>query len=178
MKSEEKIVAALQLLAQEDRTREASPEIEARLLDAFRQKRARGRQAWWAVAAAASVAVLFALWPAGDRGTPPAPVAAREVPPAPVAKATAPEPTPERKQPRQAARRPAPPQSYASFIPLVDAAAPLESGALLRVRVPSSTLRTVGLPVHEDRWDEPVEADVLIGQEGIVRAIRFVGIEK
>jgi hypothetical protein len=35
-------------------------------------------------------------------------------------------------------------------------------------------MRSFGLPVNEDRLDPAVKADVLIGEDGIARAIRFV----
>jgi hypothetical protein len=60
------------------------------------------------------------------------------------------------------------------FFPLMDVAPPLGRGQLLRVAVPASAMRSVGLPVREERLDEPVQADVLVGEEGMVRAIRFV----
>jgi hypothetical protein len=37
---------------------------------------------------------------------------------------------------------------------------------------------SVGLPVNPDRWQDRVDADVLIGEEGMARAIRFVGYEQ
>ncbi len=44
--------------------------------------------------------------------------------------------------------------------------------------VPASTMRKVGLPVNEDRLTDRVYADVLVGQEGLARAIRFVSYEQ
>jgi len=60
------------------------------------------------------------------------------------------------------------------FFPLMDPSPPMERGAILRVRVPRSAMQAVGLPVREERLDERVEADVLVGEEGLPRAIRFV----
>jgi hypothetical protein len=60
------------------------------------------------------------------------------------------------------------------FFPLVDYAPPFERGELVRVSLPASAMRTVGLPVREDRLGDRVQADVLVGQEGLARAIRFV----
>jgi len=45
---------------------------------------------------------------------------------------------------------------------------------LVRVKLPRSTLETFGLPVNRERVREPVQADVLIGEDGLARAIRFV----
>jgi hypothetical protein len=63
------------------------------------------------------------------------------------------------------------------FFPLLDVAPPFERGELLRVMVPASTMRKVGLPVNEDHLTDRVYADVLVGQEGLARAIRFVSFE-
>lgn len=64
------------------------------------------------------------------------------------------------------------------FYPLLDVMPPFEHGRLLRVTVPVRTMYQVGLPVSADRWQERVEADVLVGEEGIARAIRFVGYQR
>ena len=60
------------------------------------------------------------------------------------------------------------------FFPLMDPAPPLGRGQLLRVELPASAMQMVGLPVREERLADPVEADVLLGEEGLPRAIRFV----
>jgi hypothetical protein len=62
------------------------------------------------------------------------------------------------------------------FFPLMAAPPPLGRGALLRATVPGTMLRAVGLWVDDDRLDDSVQADILIGEEGLPRAIRFVGI--
>ncbi len=64
------------------------------------------------------------------------------------------------------------------FFPLLDVAPPFERGELLRVTVPASAMRKVGLPVNEDHLTDRVYADVLVGQEGLARAIRFVSYEQ
>ena len=64
------------------------------------------------------------------------------------------------------------------FFPLLDVAPPFERGQLMRVTVPASTMREVGLPVNEDHLTDRVYADVLVGQEGLARAIRFVSYEQ
>jgi hypothetical protein len=52
--------------------------------------------------------------------------------------------------------------------------APMESGEVIRVQVPRSALITLGLPVNVEHADDPVLADLLIGEDGLARAIRFV----
>jgi hypothetical protein len=49
-----------------------------------------------------------------------------------------------------------------------------DGGQLVRVELPRSTLMRFGLPVDTDRASERVKADVLVGADGIARAIRFV----
>jgi len=51
---------------------------------------------------------------------------------------------------------------------------PMESGEVIRVQMPRSALITLGLPVNVERADEPIMADLLIGEDGLARAIRFV----
>jgi hypothetical protein len=45
---------------------------------------------------------------------------------------------------------------------------------LIRMRLPRSALLTTGLPMNEERADEPVLADVLFTEDGLARGIRFV----
>ena len=75
-------------------------------------------------------------------------------------------------------RRPQPHEVTTKFYPLIEDAPPFERGELLRVSLPASSMRSVGLPVSEDRLSETVQADVLVGQEGLARAIRFVRYER
>jgi hypothetical protein len=77
--------------------------------------------------------------------------------------------------PRAVRQRPAAPREVTTdFFPLVDYAPPFERGELVRVSVPASAMRAVGLPVREERIADRVQADILVGQEGLARAIRFV----
>lgn len=193
------VIAALRKLAVQDAGREAPWEVEKRLLAAFRRKQAQRR--WrngltWSIAAAAVIAVLFAGWrqravPA-EHIPPPQRVATR---PPQLAVATPPQvestvastsltsgaaPVKARRPPLA---RPAPPRNLQTreivteFFPLLDVAPPFERGELLRVTVPASTMRKVGLPVNQDRLGDRIYADVLVGQEGLARAIRFVSYE-
>jgi hypothetical protein len=79
---------------------------------------------------------------------------------------------------RNAGRAPnSQPQEIATdFFPLVDFAPPtdnVDGGELVRVSLPASAMREVGLPVREDRLDDRVQADVLVSN-GMATAIRFV----
>ncbi len=51
---------------------------------------------------------------------------------------------------------------------------PLESGQVLRVELPTSTLISMGIPITAEDVSKPVLADLLVGQDGMARAIRFV----
>ncbi len=69
------------------------------------------------------------------------------------------------------------PESVTEFMPLVvDAAAatPLESGQLVRVQLLRSAAASLGLPLNAARENERIKADVLLGDDGVARAIRFV----
>ncbi len=45
---------------------------------------------------------------------------------------------------------------------------------VIRVEMPRPALIAFGLPVNLERGDEPVKADLLVGEDGQARAIRFV----
>lgn len=50
----------------------------------------------------------------------------------------------------------------------------IDSGRIVRVEMPRSALAQFGLPVNMERANERIKADVLIGEDGMARAIRFV----
>lgn len=52
--------------------------------------------------------------------------------------------------------------------------ADLEGGQVLRVELPRSSLASFGLPVNLERAGERIKADVVVGNDGMARAIRFV----
>jgi len=62
------------------------------------------------------------------------------------------------------------------FIPLPNAARiePNEDLNLVRVEVPRSAMIALGYSVSEDRASEPVEAEVVLGADGMARAVRFL----
>ena len=63
-----------------------------------------------------------------------------------------------------------------NFYPLPDSdeLPPLESATIVRVQLPMSSLRLMGLPVSEDGAADLVEADMLLGQDGLARGVRFI----
>jgi hypothetical protein len=81
--------------------------------------------------------------------------------------------------------RPAPTQSAADsrpqeiateFIPLMQEGqyAQTEEGHLVRVELPRSALASFGIPVSAEAPAGRVKADVLLGEDGTARAIRFI----
>jgi hypothetical protein len=62
------------------------------------------------------------------------------------------------------------------FIPLMQGAAYSQAEAthLVRVELPRSALSSFGIPVNAERAGGRVKADVLLGEDGTARAIRFV----
>jgi hypothetical protein len=82
--------------------------------------------------------------------------------------------TPSRRSPR---RRPATDQlATTEFVPLPygDDALVGESARIVRVEMPRSALRMAGFNVAQERANERVQADVLLGADGLAHAVRFV----
>lgn len=161
---------------------EPSADIENRLRLAFRQKgQSRKRRAWIAgsiavAALAATLALLFRV-PAQPAGlgayivhpAPPVLVAHASKPNARALKAVV-----KRVKPRP--RVEDPPEVATKFyaLPDADVFAPVEDGMVVRVQLPRSAMRMIGLPVNEERAAERIRADVVLGQDGIARAVRFI----
>jgi hypothetical protein len=181
---EEELRNALRALAQAS-PEMAPPAVEQKLLKAFRrrqQAKKRIAQIAGTIAAgavAAGVAAMFWIPP-----QPPKPVAHLVVPapqqavqvPKPVA--VAPKIVAQRRLRPARPRVPAPvvPEVATTFYALPDADifAPVEDATVVRVQLPRSAMRMVGLPVNEERAGERIRADVVLGQDGIARAVRFV----
>lgn len=68
------------------------------------------------------------------------------------------------------------PYNNEDFIPLPNAEriSPNEDVNLVRVEVPRSTMIALGYDVSADRASEPVEAEVVLGADGLARAVRFL----
>lgn len=190
---DERVREVLRALAESDGEREAPAELEVRLREAFAIERGRlGRAAiWrragiWTAAAAAALVTLGVFtqgkfFKVGPRSSPPPVTAAvRSVPRQPVPVVT--EQTPAASKPARRTRRarpaPQPQEVVTDFFPLMDVAPTFQRGALIRVSVPAASMRSVGFPVSEDHLADPIQADVLVGEEGLARAIRFVKLEQ
>jgi hypothetical protein len=62
------------------------------------------------------------------------------------------------------------------FIPFMAAGPPFpsEQRQFVRVKLPRSALQVFGLPMNMERAREPVQADVMLGEDGRALAVRFV----
>jgi len=187
---ERAVTDALAELAASARGRGAPAHVEKALVEAFaRRPNARGaeRMHWarWATAAALVMAVVgISAWlreprvveaPAVPR---PAPQAAAAIPKR-VMIAPAAAPKVARIRPARARTgRPATPKREVAtrFYPLRDPGRDVDMarGTVLRVQVPRTTLVSFGLPIDQDRASEPVQADLVLDEIGMARAIRFV----
>ena len=172
--SEDRVVEALKALRDADAQVEAGPQVEIRIMQAARRRRAR--RVWIGAGTAglaAAAAVVMLLHARRAEPLPPAPapkVVAVAEPPAPSTVAhVVPKPRSVRRKPR------APREVMTEFYPLVEVAQPFARSELRRVTVPASTMRDVGLFVNATHLDDPVQADVLIGEQGL--AIRFVSYQ-
>ena len=75
---------------------------------------------------------------------------------------------------RPAATVAAPRETVTEFLPLIDAPPPTLNGVLIRVSLPAAKLQAAGIPVAAYSMHDPVTADLLVGEDGLPRAIRFV----
>lgn len=197
---EKALTRSLQLLAEEMEGLDAPPEVEQKLRAAFRARAATTAAAksytpYWLAAVAAvlliAISVIGLRWRDDQRPqmnavqTDPAPVKEEPQPRAVEDRPVEEEPQTVSQKPR---RRPVrrPPRSEVAnhvtreiatdFMPLgyLNPATLQDGGQIVRVEVPRSTLVNFGLPVNMDRYNEKVKADVLLGVDGMARAIRFV----
>jgi hypothetical protein len=178
----EPIIAVLRRLREEAHTQSAPDALESKLVSAFREHHSGHRRAnlkWLFVPAAVAASLLIALawryvWQAPPGLEPvaiaPAPVERKAFSstPKPVAKTN----PPRRRAPRGLQTAWTPKSQAKEFIriPYTPAFGPDDSGQIVRMSMPGASVRTLGLPVALDS----VQADVLLGNDGIARAIRLV----
>jgi hypothetical protein len=162
----------------------APPDLEARAWKALEAppNRTRSHSVTWLPIAASVVALiaLASLMPRDDRGQPPIPSAPIRVPlataaPAPVVVRTLGEertheaPIVKREPP--AARRALPPVLMSlGASPVRDT----EVLQLVRVRLPREALQALGVALLEPEAAGLVDLDVVIGEDGVARDIRYV----
>jgi hypothetical protein len=139
--------AALRAVREDERDWGASPAIEARLrlaVQVIGAERRRARRTFLAAAAMLAIAVAAPLWRLAQ---------------APSAQRVSDE--------RQ--------EITTAFFPLVDGSTPDSQGQIVRLEVPRTALTRFGLDSGMGDADKPtVLADVLVGDDGLARAVRFV----
>jgi hypothetical protein len=163
-----RLAAGLNLLGRQARGAAAPARVERALVAEFRahgrRDRGRPRPAWWpAIAwvsalAATAVFALVVMRPQEPRLFHSVSGDAAKLTPVDLVEA------------------PAADGGDEEFIPLPNAEqiAPNEEVNLVRVEVPRSAMIALGFNVPEDRAAEPVEADVMLGPDGVARAVRFL----
>jgi len=170
------LVAGLRTVAAEWSHVEAPARLEARLIAAFREHSGAGRagsavarppRMWlpvvtWFAAAAAVVALAFVL------------VSNRQPQPAQRSLESGLEALVQ--GPVELEASDDSPYNTEDFIPLPNAEriSPNEDVNLVRVEVPRSAMIALGYDVSADRASEPVEAEVVLGADGLARAVRFL----
>jgi hypothetical protein len=170
--SEERVTETLRALRRADFDVEIDGEAEVRTLLKFRRQWRRRRLQRMALASAiAAGAAILALYRPPHQVAPA--IIAAAVPAAPQPQAIEPQVAPKIKRvPRRE-----PEEVVTPFFPLMASAPPLESALLVRMTVPASAMRNLGLPVGDDHLSDAVLADVLVGQDDLARAIRFVSYQ-
>jgi len=149
-----KLNAALRALAEDDAKLSSSPDVEKRLLSELRGiSRGRRRRTWLEVslvAAALLLGIALYAWRMGNR------------------------------QPSDMVQSPSAPEAAITeiateFLPLPYYHVPMNMGSTVRIKVPAQALVSFGLaPSEFGERDEMVLADVLVGEDGLARAVRFV----
>ena len=73
----------------------------------------------------------------------------------------------------------APEHQRSEFIalPYAQSEVPLEQPVIVRVQIPVSELSGMGMPFASGTAREEVNADLLVGQDGVARAVRLVELE-
>ncbi len=155
----------------------APARVESALLAELRWRRRRSIALRVAAPLAAAAAVLIAILSAPTQEL-------KSLEPAPVAAVVAPAPRvvevpPAAPKPRVARARSTPPVVRAvdtGFLPVGvwQVAEPIERGSILRVKLPRAAMTDFGFPVSMERWHEQIPADVMLAEDGSVRAVRFI----
>ena len=181
----------LQALASEDEKLQTPARVKENLLSAFREQGPRparlGSRLSWAVVAAA---VVLAGWllveqPWRNTGSPVAPrIQVAKSASLPQLGPVAPKVRAENKiAVTKRVRRPPRPRGMRTsadtaddFVALSSGGSwyPMGDGMVVRVQVPRSAPALVGLPISSGDVSGTVTADVVLGEDGVARAIRFV----
>jgi hypothetical protein len=177
---EQRLRAALAAAAKSDGLN-APTYVERALLAQLRHRRLASLAGRAAIGGAIAAALLLGVMLTRPQPPPatqvtvvekPAPVLAAEKAVAPAAPAS----RPARRRTRRTSVPPPVVTEQGEFIPVGpwQAIEPMERGSIIRVRLPKSSLPGFGIPVSPDRWHESIPADVVLGEDGSMRAVRFV----
>ena len=161
---QQRLAAGLHQLGAQMRHLQAPSRVERRVLAGFRGRAEFGRMIrpgglWWTVgawAAGLAVTIGIAMFLAAGRQ----PERTERI----------------RRQATQLAVEAPAVVEENEFIPLPNAEliAPNEPVNLVRIEARPSALIALGLALDADRLDEPIEAEVMLGADGVARAIRFL----
>jgi len=189
--NEQRLSGVVATIVEQDSQGIAPAAVKQMLLAEFKKQHAaskrqgawRARAAVGAVAAALIVAVAVGLrWTPEQHTVQVKPPEAHMTPPVSPAVAPAGREAPRAhvRVLRKASRKPkaepvlAQREVMTEFIPIVYDPEPIERGQIVRIRLPRSALATFGIPMNEERAEEAIRADVLLGEDGLARAVRFV----
>jgi hypothetical protein len=163
---DEALTRALRAVAEDDERLGASGEVEARLIAeahviarAHGARRLRHYAAAGVLAAVLLVAIAVPAWRTAT-GRPSA------------VDATGPSGAGRSPGPAQSFALPQPDEVATEFFPLMYSNVPVANGHTIRVELPQAALTSFGL--EADDASGTVLADVLVGQDGLARAVRFV----
>src|SRR5438105_5415725 len=59
-------------------------------------------------------------------------------------------------------------------LPQAEALPAAETVMVVRIQMRMASLRLIGVPVNQQSSEEPVQADVLLGQDGLARGVRLI----
>jgi hypothetical protein len=159
--NEREVAVALRALATDSQSLEAPARVERALIAAYRrgvgaQPGGRLGALWpiWGVVAAVVVLIVAAMLQPGAPG--------------PAASSN-----PSVSEPVEIAEAGEFATEYFALEQGTDLTA-LEGAPVVRIKLPRTVLASFGLPMNPERAEEPVQADVVLGPDGIARAVRFL----
>ena len=156
----------------------ASAAVEYTLLANFRARNTRRRRVVWGSAAGAfaAAAAVVGLFFSGPAPKPSNAVVNAIRPAAPDLQEAIVEPQQDSDLPQTRFAVVRTDDVASSFYPLPEAAdlPALETAMVVRVEMPASSLQFMGVPLGDDVSADPVEADVLLGQDGLARGVRLI----
>jgi len=142
---EDALVATLRAIAAEDAPLDVSPGRDANLRRAVKAIRTRRRRRYAAAFVLGSALLIAVMVPGRAPVTTPTP------------------------------RRVVASEVRTGYLPLTYGDLPMEESRVVRLAIPRTTLVTFGLaPVDVAESSEMVLADVVVGEDGLARAVRFV----